>query len=130
MSGTGCGRTEVHVMSGATNFGQWLLQGCTGLDNTNSDWTFGMSDYDGDGRSDLYTIRMRNTGTGSTEVHVLSAASRYGQFTLHTGSALHTTTPEQWAFNIARFNQNGFPAVIAIKMNGTGTATEVHVLGR
>jgi len=130
MNQTGCGGTEVHVMSGAANFGQWLLQGCTGLETTNSDWTFAVGDHDGDDRADLYAIHMRNTATGSTEVHALSAASRYERFTLHTGSALHTTAPEQWAFNIARFNDNGFPDLVAIKMNGTGTAfTEVHVLG-
>ena len=37
-------------------------------------------DYDGDGKSDLFSIVTDGTGTNSTEVHVLSGASNYQDY--------------------------------------------------
>jgi hypothetical protein len=43
-SGTGTHSTEVHVLNGATNFGNWLLHTGTGLSETGTDdnWEFGL----------------------------------------------------------------------------------------
>ncbi|MFN5513995.1 MAG: M12 family metallopeptidase, partial [Cyanobacteriota bacterium] len=38
---------------------------------------------------DLMAIKKSGTGSGSTEVHILSAASNYSKFRLQTGTALH-----------------------------------------
>jgi hypothetical protein len=41
---------------------------------------------------------MKDTGSGRTEVHILSAASNYKQFTLHQATALGMTDPYSWSF--------------------------------
>jgi hypothetical protein len=40
-------------------------------------------------RGDLVGVKVRNTGTGSMEVHILTAASNYQQFSLHTGTPIN-----------------------------------------
>ena len=40
---------------------------------------------------DLCFVKKRATGTGRTEVHVLSKKSNYQSFSLQTGTALHET---------------------------------------
>ena len=73
---------------------------------------------------DLRGVEMRQTGSGRTEVHVLSAAANFQQLTDEVATALETTTPEKWAFAWA---SNG--DLFGIAMNQTGSnRTEVHVL--
>jgi len=71
-SGTGTGTTEVHVLSGKSNFQQFILQTGTALHATDATFDFAMTDWDGKGRLDLVAVKMSGTGTGSTEVHVLA----------------------------------------------------------
>ena len=71
---------------------------------------------------DVIAIKKSGTGTGTTEIHVLSAASGYQRFSLQTGTALHQTD-QTFAFGVA-LNRD----VCAIKKSGTGSgSTEVHV---
>ena len=84
-------RTEVHILSGASNFQQFILQTGTALHETDNSFAFAVTDWDGDGRPDLVAIKKSATGTQSTEVHILSGASNYQQFILQTGTALHET---------------------------------------
>jgi len=78
---------------------------------------------------DLYWIKPVGTGTGTTEVHILDAASNYSTFKLHTGTALHEANPDQWAFAIGDANGDGKTDVYAISRYGNGTPNvEVHVL--
>lgn len=94
---------------------------------TISQWWVLAGDYDRDGRADLYLLRMSATGTRSTEVHVLSAASRFRTYVMHTGTALHETTKQGFAFAIADPDQDGRSDVIAIKLAGA-SGTEIHQL--
>jgi surface antigen len=87
-SSTGSRSTEVHVLSGATNFRQFILQTGTALGEVGSDFEFEMTDWNRDGRSDLVAIKKSSTGSRSTEVHVLSGATNFRQFILQTGTAL------------------------------------------
>ena len=68
---TGTNSTEVHILSGASNLQQFILQTGTALHETDDSFAFAITDWDGDGRPDLVAIKKRATGTNSTEVHVL-----------------------------------------------------------
>ena len=117
-SGTGSNSTEVHVLSAASNYQSFILQTGTALHETPADFEFALAP-----NRDLYAIKKRGTGTNSTEVHVLSAASNYQSFSLQTGTALHETDS---TFQFALANSCD---LYAIKKSNTGTnTTEVHVL--
>ena len=72
-NGTGSKRTEVHILNGANNFQNYLLQTPTALHETDGIWQFCLGDYNRDGCLDLYCICKRTTGSHSTEVHILIA---------------------------------------------------------
>ena len=117
-SGTGTGTTEVHVLSAASGYSQFSLETGTALGPTDDTFAFALAP-----NRDVVAIKKSGTGTGTTEVHVLSAASGYSQFSLETGTALGPTD-DTFAFAVAE-NRD----VFAIKKSGTGTGTtEVHVL--
>lgn len=90
----GSGKTEIHVLSGASGLQDFIVHSATGLDTTNADWSFGFVDWDGDGSLDLAAIN-RNGASGTTEVHILSAASGFQSFVEHIASELHHTG-EEW----------------------------------
>ena len=116
--GTGSGTTEVHILSAASGYQQFSLQTGTALQETPSGFDFGIGS-----NGDIFAIQRVGTGSGTTEVHILSAASGYQQFSLQTGTALQET-PSGFAFGIG---PNG--DIFAIQRIGTGTGTtEAHVL--
>jgi hypothetical protein len=117
-SRTGSNSTEVHVLSAASNYQQFVLQTKTALHETDNTFEFAVAS-----NRDLVAIKKSSTGSNKTEVHILSAASNYQQFSLQTGTALHQTD-QTFEFAIAQ-NRDLF----AIKKSGTGTnSTEVHIL--
>ena len=70
--GTGTNSTEVHVLSGASNYQDYIVHEETPIGVNPPATQFLTGDYDGDGKSDLFSIVTDGTGTNSTEVHVLS----------------------------------------------------------
>jgi hypothetical protein len=127
-SNTGTNSTEIHILSAASNFQSFILQTGTALHNTDETFAFTMTDWNGDGRPDLVAIKKSNTGTNSTEIHILSGASNFQSFILHTGTALHNTD-ETFAFTMTDWNGDGRPDLVAIKKSNTGTnSTEIHIL--
>ena len=117
-SNTGTNSTEIHILSAASGYQQFALQTGTALQNTDHTFEFCFAS-----NRDLFAIKKSNTASNSTEVHILSVASGYQQFTLQTGTAL-PTTDATFEFCLA-LNRDLF----AIKKSGTGThRTEVHVL--
>jgi len=130
-SRTGTGKTEVHILSGETNFSTFRLQTDTALHETDGTFKFGVGRRSANqSEPDLFAIKKSATGTHSTEIHVLSGASGFQEFTLHTGTPLHETG-ENFDFLVGPYRKHSpFPSdVIAIKKNQTGTrSTEIHVL--
>jgi hypothetical protein len=73
---------------------------------------------------DLVVVKKYQTGTHSTEVHVLSAQSNYTKWSLQTGTPLHEVTDGSFQFFLAS-NRD----LVVVKKRATGThSTEVHIL--
>jgi hypothetical protein len=125
---TGTGMIEVHVLSGRSNYQQFVLHTGTPLGPLGDDFKYAVADWDGDRRPDLFAIKHRNTGTGMVEVHILSGRGGFQQFLLQTGTPLGPLG-DDFDYAVADWNQRGKPDLIAIKHRNTGTGTvEVHVL--
>ena len=125
---TGSRSTEVHILSGKNNFQSWLLQTGTILHETDDNFDFCLGDYNNDGNLDLYAIAKRNTGSKSTEVHILSGKNNFQSWLLQTGTILHETD-DNWAFGVSNYSGNGNKDLYCIAKNFTGSkSTEVHIL--
>ncbi|KAH7371559.1 FG-GAP repeat domain-containing protein [Pyrenochaeta sp. MPI-SDFR-AT-0127] len=126
--GTGTRSTEVHILSGASNFRSFILQTGTALHETDDTFAFGVGNWDGDGKPDIFAIKKSATGTRSTEIHVLRGSANYQSFALQTGTALGETDAT-FDFTVGDWNADGRPDVVAVKKSNTGTgSTEIHVL--
>ena len=130
-SSTGTGTLEVHILSGASNYQDFLLQTGTALSLSEvQDFTFDVGRYDGDGKPDLFCVKRSNTGTGTLEVHVLSGASNYQDFTLHTGTPLTLAQVPNFEFHVGNYDSDTSSDLFCLKRTNTGTVSlEVHVLG-
>ncbi|TXH75168.1 MAG: hypothetical protein E6Q88_03785 [Lysobacteraceae bacterium] len=124
------GKTEVHILDGATTYRTFKAHIATALHQTGSDasWAFDLGDYNRDGTRDLYVIK-RQGASNTTEVHVLNGANGFQSFLLNTATALHVTgTTEVWAFDLGDYNRDGILDLYAINRQGASNTTEVHVL--
>ena len=126
--GTGSGKTEVHVMNGATNFQSWLIQEVTLLHPVGDNVEFVPLDFNRDGVMDIAAIIKSGTGTGTTEIHVMDGANGFKSWLHQDRTPLHPTGAE-FRFVSLDHNRDGFMDITAIKQSGTGTkTTEIHVL--
>ena len=127
-NGTGTGRTEIHILSGATGFQTYLLQIGTALPATDVSWTFQVADWDGRGTPDLIGVKRSGTASGRTEVHILSGESNFQQFVLRVATPIEQTM-FNWSFLVQFWDNDYVPDLIGVKRANTGTGkTEVHVL--
>ena len=100
-----------------SSYSRFRLQTRTALHETGGNFAFSVLR-----NGDLVAIKKSGTGTGKTEVHILSAASNYQSFRFQTGTALEQTG-DNWNFGVLPNDD-----LVAIK-SGTGTVkTEVHIL--
>jgi hypothetical protein len=117
-NGTGSGKTEVHVLTAASNYQAFGLEIGTALGETDDEWTFQLY-----GQNHLAAIRKRGGASRSMEVHILEAGTNYQTFKLETGTAM----PE--LDDNSRVLMNLLGDIYVIKKRNTGTnKTEVHVL--
>lgn len=87
---TGTGRTEVHILDGKTGFTKFIVQTGTALPETGSNYDFLVGWSQGGGLM-IYAIKKRNTGTKSTEIHVISSKLGYSRFYSQNGTPLPET---------------------------------------
>jgi hypothetical protein len=126
--GTGTNSTEVHVLSAASNYQDYIVHEGTPIGVNPSATQFLTGDYDGDSKSDLFQIVTDGTGTNSTEVHVLSAASNYQDYIVHEGTPIGVN-PSATQFLTGDYDADGRSDLFSLVTEGTGTNfTEVHVL--
>lgn len=83
------GKTEVHVLDGASNFQKFVGHHATGLQmtGTGQNWVFGVGDYNSDGIPDLYA--MSKDGIYS-QVHVWNGANAFSTALLQTATPFAT----------------------------------------
>lgn len=117
-SGTASQTTELFVLSAKSQYTEVALHTATALHETGSNFEFQLAPND-----DLFAIKKRDTGSESTEVHVLTAASGYQQFSVQTGTPLKETGSGT-TFLLAR---NRDIVVLHKRETGSNT-TEVQVL--
>jgi len=126
-SGTGTGKTEVHVLNRATSYQSFAYQTSTAQHETGTDgsWNFRMADYNNDGHLDLWAI---NKNAPQTDVHILSGADHFKTFLLHAATGQHNTgTDHAWVFLVGDYNGDGRQDLYAVNKNANGK-TDVHVL--
>jgi hypothetical protein len=115
---TGTGSTEICVLSAKDNYQTFSLQTGTPQHETNQSFEFAAA-----ANNDLFIIKKNGTGTGTTEVSILSAASKYQQYILQTGTGQHETA-QDFTFKITP-DRNLF----GVKKHRTGSgSTEVHIV--
>ena len=125
---TGSKHTEVHILDGSTHFKSFLFQIGTPLKETGDNWQFLLGDYNQNGKLDLYCIKKNDTGTNSTEVHILDGNDNFQSFHLETTTALHETG-DNFQFLLGDYNHNKKLDLYCIKKYNTGSnSTEVHIL--
>ena len=131
---TGSGKTEVHIVSAASQYTQFAPASHfpTPLELTDTgqhgvEWAFAVG-----ANGDLLAIKKGpTTGSGKTEVHIVSAASQYTQFApaSHFPTPLELTSTGQhgveWAFAVGANDD-----LLAIKKGPTTGSgkTEVHIV--
>ena len=126
---TGSGHVEVHVLSAASGWQAFSAHAVTPLDAAavrSVDWTF----LPGRGGDLVGVLHGGTTGSGRTEVHVLSRASGFTTWTAHTAtpSALTDDATSHWAAGDA--DGDGVPdAVLLLTASSGSDTTEVHGLG-
>jgi hypothetical protein len=88
---TGSNKTEVHILSGASNYSQFILQTGTVFNVYGDNAEFKVVDYDLDGRSDLVGIAKYGFGLGATGIYIASGSSGFQSFILQTTTGIAET---------------------------------------
>ncbi len=127
-NGTATNSTEIHILSGATNFSTFILDTGTVLEQTDNTWQFQVIDFNRDGRLDVVGFKQSSTGSGSTEVHILNGSTNFQTFATHVATGLAQTGAEAY-LRLADYNRDGVLDLVYIKkFNTDSSKTEVHVL--
>lgn len=127
---TGSGSTEVHILNGANNFQSAIIDivtpiGC--FPDANTKFLLN-TNKPSNCQPDLVWVFKNNTGTASTEIHVLSGSSSYQSFIKELGTII-PETDDTWDFVLADHNLDNYQDFVGIKKQNTGTlSTEVHIL--
>lgn len=129
---TGSAKVEVHVLTAASTYQAFAVHVATALPTSSiaaGEWQFLVGDAPGQG--DLFAVHAAgSTGSGRTEVHVLSQTSGYQTWTVHVATALGLLTPGDFWLGLEDFDADGTPDLFAV-LRGASTGsrmTEVHVL--
>jgi hypothetical protein len=125
---TGSGKTEVHILSGSTNYQTFAVHQATSQPPTDNTFQFQFVDWDADGIPDLAMIQTSNTASGHTEIHVLSGASGFQSYILHVATAFDSY-PANANFYMLDWDHDGRPDLALVLSGTTGSGNkEVHIL--
>ena len=98
------GKTEVHVLDGASGFTVFSARVATAMSRSGSDnsWDFKLGDYNKDGIVDLYAI-FKMGGSGFTEAHVMDGKGNFVTYLAHVATVLpQGGTDSAWEYDVAR----------------------------
>ncbi|WP_430781833.1 FG-GAP repeat domain-containing protein [Actinoplanes sp. G11-F43] len=90
-TGTATGKTEVHIMDGASKFSRLSLSVATALGPTDETYEYAMGSHGDDKRPDLFVVRKSGTASGKTELRVLDGTSSFRQVAAETITGLPAT---------------------------------------
>jgi hypothetical protein len=89
---TGAGRTEVHILDGASNFSTFRLHAVTHIEENTSNYEFIPTYYPVRGSAmNIVAVKKFNTGSLSTELHVLNGATDFGTYIVNSATILVET---------------------------------------
>jgi hypothetical protein len=89
---TGAGRTEVHILDGASKFTIFSLRAVTLIEENTSNYEFIPTYYPVRGSlMNMVAIKKFITGSLSTEIHVLNGATNFGTYILNSATILAET---------------------------------------
>jgi hypothetical protein len=127
---TQSGRVELHAVSAASGYRNWISHVATAFDAVpDGQWQFAVASAGGSGSADLIGIDYGWSGSGRVEVHTLTAASNYQGFVVHAATPLGNTTDTQWRFTLGDHDGDGAADLYAVVMNGSGSGSiEAHVV--
>lgn len=124
---TGTGTVEVHLMSRASRYREFVHQSGSAIALAQADdFAFGFSTVT---PGDLYCVKLRNTALGRVEVHVLSRASRYQEFVLQQVTPFFESDVPNFTFS-PRWSGLGIEGLLGIKHANTPGSVELHATGR
>ncbi|MCW2601904.1 MAG: glycosyl hydrolase [Pseudonocardiales bacterium] len=128
LAGTASGRVEVHVMSQASNYASWAAHIATpSYALTPAAWQVQLAGAGGDQAPNLYLINTVGTGSGRVEVHVLSRASGYQSWVVHSATAMVPGDPARVTYLVG--DAAGSGDLTAIERYATGSGrTELHTV--
>lgn len=118
------GKSELHVLNAADNYKSFLLHLRLPIEETDSNVSFRVGDYNGDGINDLFCIKKKVAGR--TEVHVMDGSKNFSSFLLQARLPIEETD-ENVDFQLGDYNKDGKSDLYCIKKRVAGK-TEIHVL--
>ena len=123
----GKNRTEIHILNGKDNFQSFLLQIESSLGKFDNEFEFKIGNFE-NGKPDIYCIKKNNTGSKTTEIHILKGDDYYRSFLYQTTTIL-PETDDNWTFEVGEYNNNGKFNIYCIhKYNTTSKYIEIQIL--
>jgi FG-GAP-like repeat len=127
------GYMEVHILSGASNYQDYLLQALTPIaaEASKNYAAFLLGDYNGNGRPDLWALTSQATASGMLEVDILDGDKTYGAYLLRTPTPI---SAQDAAANFAGYGLGSYTKpdqhdLFCLKSRDTGThRLELHVV--
>jgi kumamolisin len=125
---------EVHILSGASGYQSYLLKALTPIPTIEArkQYTaFLLSDYNGDGRLDLWALKSGATASGMLEVDVLDGSKSYGAYLLRTPTPISASeaAADFTGYGIGSYTKPGQLDLFCLKARDAAThRLELHVV--
>ena len=98
------------------------------MHGTGDDFQFLLGDYNQNETLDLYCIKKYNTGSNSTEVHILNGNDNFQSFLYNNGTGL-PEVGDNYDFKLEDYNNNGRLDLYCIKKFGNeSNSTEINII--
>ena len=111
---TGSKCLEVHILSGKSNYQEWLLQTKTPHPEVDEKTTFLLGDYNLNGKLDLYCIQKRGHPSGKIYLNILKGSSEFKEWIMNVGTCFDSVD-DSVDFAIGDFVGDRRPDLYCIK---------------